>query len=213
MATLTQESPISEVAWEKLPIGIHETGEVFRQQKDLAKELGVSPSLICMAIKKKKHIEGLTIFKIYNHRFCSKCGEYKKIENFRKQQYEVGNVTKTRYASHCKNCNRLQRNDYNRRNNKKMKKYRRKYSIKYLYGLSHDEYEILLNIQDNKCAICKNPFDKTPYVDHEHSKNNVRGLLCHNCNFAIGYFKEDVKAMKNAIAYLEKHKGVFVWPV
>lgn len=34
----------------------------------------------------------------------------------------------------------------------------------------------------------------------------IRGLLCGNCNRAIGLFKESISSLKNSIAYLEKHQ-------
>jgi hypothetical protein len=34
----------------------------------------------------------------------------------------------------------------------------------------------------------------------------VRGLLCNNCNLAIGFFKDDVETLKNVIKYLEQAK-------
>ena len=40
-------------------------------------------------------------------------------------------------------------------------------------------------------------------VDHCHDTNRVRGLLCTNCNVAIGHMKDDVERLRAAISYLE----------
>lgn len=40
-------------------------------------------------------------------------------------------------------------------------------------------------------------------VDHCHDTGIVRGLLCHNCNRALGLFKDKIEVLKNAIKYLE----------
>ena len=76
--------------------------------------------------------------------------------------------------------------------------------LKRSFGLTLDDYNKLLKKQKRVCAICK---QKDPYftnlaVDHCHKTNKVRGLLCHLCNRALGLFKEDIKALKCAIKYL-----------
>ena len=40
-------------------------------------------------------------------------------------------------------------------------------------------------------------------VDHCHATGKVRGLLCHNCNRALGLLKDKISVLKNAIQYLE----------
>jgi hypothetical protein len=40
-------------------------------------------------------------------------------------------------------------------------------------------------------------------VDHCHTTGAIRGLLCHNCNRALGLLKDDINVIKNAINYLE----------
>jgi len=39
-------------------------------------------------------------------------------------------------------------------------------------------------------------------VDHCHEGGQVRGLLCHNCNRALGLLKDDVDTLQKAIDYL-----------
>ncbi|MFE7628779.1 endonuclease VII domain-containing protein [Streptomyces sp. NPDC057509] len=41
------------------------------------------------------------------------------------------------------------------------------------------------------------------YVDHCHRAGRVRGVLCFNCNSAIGKLGDDPDALRRAIAYLE----------
>lgn len=71
----------------------------------------------------------------------------------------------------------------------------------------------LLNSQKNKCAICKNPFDeseraKMALVDHDHSTGRIRGLLCRDCNVALGTFKDNIGYLSRAIQYLFKWVNV-----
>ena len=43
--------------------------------------------------------------------------------------------------------------------------------------------------------------------DHNHTTNQFRGWLCHQCNRALGSMNEDVNRLKSAIEYLELHKN------
>ena len=86
-------------------------------------------------------------------------------------------------------------------------------TMKYKYGITYDDYDLLLERQNGGCGICGS---KTPggrgrfHIDHDHSccpnektcGKCVRGLLCHNCNVKL-YVIENGWA-KKAIEYLEK---------
>jgi hypothetical protein len=56
--------------------------------------------------------------------------------------------------------------------------------------------------QEDKCAICKRPFDRTPHVDHSHKTGKIRGLLCFHCNSGLGMFGDCMDTMESAINYL-----------
>ncbi|AFK13461.1 endonuclease VII [Yersinia phage YpP-G] len=78
------------------------------------------------------------------------------------------------------------------------------------YGITLDDYEEMLESQKGLCKICGTEgFAMNPkvhkiklVVDHCHTKGNVRGLLCHNCNRALGLLKDNVKSLQAAIEYL-----------
>lgn len=79
-----------------------------------------------------------------------------------------------------------------------------------VYGLTIQEYLDIAENQNFKCAICgldnfpmKSCSSGTLVVDHDHKNNTVRGLLCHNCNRALGLLQDNVETLKSAIAYLE----------
>lgn len=69
------------------------------------------------------------------------------------------------------------------------------------YGLTVEQVEQMHIDQDYKCAICGNEHDLL-WVDHDHSNNEIRGLLCNNCNTGIGMFNDDTELLINAITYL-----------
>jgi hypothetical protein len=74
------------------------------------------------------------------------------------------------------------------------------------YGISLEEFNTLLEIQDNSCAICAKPLDslrRRMNIDHDHDTNKVRGLLCTGCNTGLGHLGDNVEGLKKAIAYLE----------
>lgn len=85
------------------------------------------------------------------------------------------------------------------------------------YGLSLEEYDRMLQAQNNLCAICTS--EETAKlgttggaasklsVDHNHGTGAVRGLLCSRCNTGLGCFKDDILRLEAAVAYLRKHGG------
>lgn len=80
------------------------------------------------------------------------------------------------------------------------------------YGITIDEYKDLQNAQNFKCAICGSEgwvMDESRHkaklaLDHDHKTGAVRGLLCHNCNRALGLFQDSISNLENAIDYLKR---------
>ena len=119
---------------------------------------------------------------------------------------------KTRgYAWDCKACKKTKRED------KKASMssgdwllQNRKYWLKTQYGLTLDDYNNKVIEQDHKCAICfkdeTKVFKGLLFVDHCHTTGKIRGLLCSNCNTALGKFEDSQNTLMNAVQYLEKHK-------
>lgn len=78
------------------------------------------------------------------------------------------------------------------------------------YNITLDDYWCMLRAQNHTCAICggegfimnKDKHKLKLVVDHCHTTGKVRGLLCHNCNRALGLLKDDVVIMNKAVEYL-----------
>lgn len=69
-----------------------------------------------------------------------------------------------------------------------------------------EEYRLL---QKGACAICGDELSDNPHLvaaDHNHATGAPRGLLCSQCNTALGLFREDEQRLRSAIAYLRR------WP-
>lgn len=77
---------------------------------------------------------------------------------------------------------------------------------KYNYILSFDEYQNLIEKQNNLCAICLMPEkDKALAIDHCHKTFKIRGLLCQKCNRGLGCFNDESFLVQNAYNYLVKN--------
>ena len=70
--------------------------------------------------------------------------------------------------------------------------------------------------QDNKCAICKQSEKRIARdgktitrlcIDHDHDTNEVRALLCHDCNSGLGKFMDSPELLIEAAYYLVDFKG------
>lgn len=64
------------------------------------------------------------------------------------------------------------------------------------------DFDVLLERQGRSCAICGQPGGKDLHVDHDHRRQEVRGLLCGKCNRALGLLNEDPKIVRAAETYL-----------
>lgn len=56
-----------------------------------------------------------------------------------------------------------------------------------------------------KCAICGS--QKTLVIDHDHTTDMVRDVLCTRCNVGLGQFLDNVSLMLKAVSYLEFHNA------
>jgi hypothetical protein len=81
------------------------------------------------------------------------------------------------------------------------------------YGIDDADLGKMKIDQDNKCYLCgsegfligKNNHNEKLAVDHDHKTGKVRKLLCHNCNRALGLFKDNPALMRKAASYVEDH--------
>ncbi|MET9382390.1 endonuclease VII domain-containing protein [Streptomyces sp. NPDC002928] len=76
------------------------------------------------------------------------------------------------------------------------------------YGLDVATVLAMLERQQGSCAFCGRNVAERFYIDHCHTTGMVRGILCSNCNTALGLFGEDVERMKAAIEYLTNTHAV-----
>lgn len=134
-------------------------------------------------------------------RTCSKCNQTLPFTKFYKRSavaipYLANQDNK--YEKICKECRKKFMSDNFR---------------KYNYGITNEQYQEKLEAQDYSCAICGSKHQantkngkKTLHIDHDHLTGNVRGLLCRECNLALGHMKDSTNLLLRAIKYLEYYQ-------
>jgi hypothetical protein len=73
-----------------------------------------------------------------------------------------------------------------------------------VYGIEPVDFVLLLASQNFACAICKNAEIKGSWhLDHDHQSGKVRGVLCSNCNTALGLTRENLDTLTEMVRYLQ----------
>jgi hypothetical protein len=93
------------------------------------------------------------------------------------------------------------------RETEEYKRYQRECLDRFKYGLEPEHKQAILDSQNGCCAICGYKFGQKigdMKVDHCHSTNVVRGLLCDLCNRGLGMFRDQTNRLSKAIEYLNK---------
>jgi hypothetical protein len=149
--------------------------------------------------EKIKLLEELKVQETSEDKVCNLCFIIKPLGEFYSHRQCRKGV-----SSGCKKCVRKDRESPDK------KRHHRSWCLNRQFGISIQEYEAMLLAQNNCCAICKvsaNKFTRQLAVDHCHETGSIRGLLCGNCNTAIGKFKDRIENLQSAAEYLRKHHG------
>ena len=111
---------------------------------------------------------------------CSRCNHERPIKDFSSRR------------TFCNRCHNLERR----------------------YKLNYAKLIDLVESQDGQCAICScdldietDAYSRQCVVDHCHTTNAVRGVLCHTCNLMLGYAKDRAVVLQEAILYLDKARS------
>lgn len=105
---------------------------------------------------------------------CRTCGKEKKLSLFHVSTNKGGRSTQ------CSKCKSLEQ---------AAKKY--KVSIAEIKKLR----------KRGRCHICANKA-RNLVIDHNHETGEIRGLLCHHCNVALGFFRDNLAWVLSAAEYL-----------
>lgn len=84
--------------------------------------------------------------------------------------------------------------------------HRRDLNYKRKFGITLEQYNEMFLKQNGLCLGCykHQKDDKRAFaVDHNHTTGKVRGLLCGNCNVALGNAKDSPTILRRLADYLE----------
>lgn len=141
---------------------------------------------------------------------CNKCSEYKPLTEFYNHKR-----SKDGKSWECKACTKANSAKWLENNKDRVRQYRQDNMPKLVeqnkwrryerdFGLTREAYSTMLAEQCYLCALCLGGFGRFPHVDHCHSSGKVRGLLCSNCNTALGLVKDNTEVLQRMIIYLKK---------
>lgn len=131
--------------------------------------------------------------------------------------YRLANPAKIKREMQTWNAkNKQRKSDYMRTRYKENPKTVRNYKLKSAFGITLDDYYVILKSQGGVCAICKkaevvpdkNGKIRDLAVDHNHDTGKIRELLCVGCNTGLGCFKDSLDLLLKAALYLEQHGGM-----
>lgn len=135
-------------------------------------------------------------------RKCTKCGEWKEESLFKK-----ATRVKSGRQAECYKCGYARRAaNYDMYRLLEKKREVRK------YGISYEQYLMMLETQGSKCAISTcSTLDgdnkRKLHIDHCHVTGKVRALLCSHCNTVLGKVKESLEHLDALKAYLISHRS------
>ena len=115
------------------------------------------------------------------------------------------------YYIHTKDNVLAKNREWRMKNSEYIRQKRPDYRLKYLFGITSDDYNRMFDSQKGCCSICEKHQSELKTrlcVDHNHQTGKIRSLLCGNCNRGIGIFGENPEVMERAIRYLKAHNNI-----
>jgi len=138
-------------------------------------------------------------------KICTVCKEDKPITAYRTRGGDMRHLLKSR----CNTCLYIKHKEWVKQNPNRIKAYRNKDSWTLTKrcarrGITPEQLIDAYARQEECCAICKQEIKLSDSaIDHNHNTGEFRGVLCKQCNRALGMFKDSPTVLKNAIEYLE----------
>jgi hypothetical protein len=124
-------------------------------------------------------------------KWCADCQRFKNVEDFPRNR-----SSRDGRGNYCKPCHNVR----GRENRIKNHGSTREYHLRRRYGIGQVEVDAMLADQGRVCAVCDKPDPE--HVDHDHRTGRVRGVLCFNCNQALGNVRDSLRVLDQLQEYL-----------
>lgn len=119
---------------------------------------------------------------------CTKCRRALPQDAFARSNVGAGGL-----RSQCRSCRAQADRDY---------------LLQRRFGMSAEQFDALLAAQGGRCALCQRfePGGRWGrfHVDHCHQTGQIRGILCHGCNVALGALGDDIEGLTRALRYVSQ---------
>jgi len=140
---------------------------------------------------------------------CKRCGKVKFTTQFHKTKKKSNRnylgFTTYHYAN-CKDCSKFDSAEWRKKNSRTAISSAAALSRRVkVYGITEAEYIEMYKNQNGKCGVCGVPaieLDRSLAIDHCHSTDKVRGLLCSKCNKGIGLLGDNSVILEKALEYI-----------
>ena len=116
-------------------------------------------------------------------------------------EYYKNTSNKSGITGSCKECIKKRVNNYNKENHEAHLLRAFKHQTNKRYGITQERYAECM-ATSKCCQICNKEEDLC--YDHDHTTGEFRGVLCRNCNRAIGQLGDTAEDIYKAYIYLSK---------
>ena len=166
----------------------------------------------CRTCKKDKTENNFGEYSGKKRRNCEDCRKWLQEYNLKNREHLL-EVRRARYHADPERKVAKANKEYMQKMRENPRRYRqlKNNHLQRKYGITIEQYDKMLELQNNKCAICGYDFPDSkklwnrPCVDHCHRTHKVRGILCRKCNIML--FWLDTNQNKEAAERYLRFKG------
>ena len=136
-------------------------------------------------------------------RVCKTCKEEKELSEFSSKETRLlKSGFKTYLNSHCNTCHNIRNLHYKRKNPSTW--------IRSRYNVDTETASYWYEQSMTFCHICGKEWEEGQEklcIDHNHNTQQIRGVLCKQCNYLLGHAYDNPDILESALVYLKKNGG------